>query len=465
MLAARRDAGRQRRGAPHADAAAGGAVDRRRARAGGGAGERPRRARRRSRVPAARAGRAPGGARAPRAAAGHRQGREPDPLAAGAGPSARGARARRAPRRGRRGGAVVGAGAASLGRARRGLRDAQRRRRSPATGTAATRCSSWRPICCRSPAMPASMAGTARRAASLEARTPADSPVGGRGAGDARVQRRRCSGARASTSTTRVAARARPTFSAAPASLTSPTARRRASRSSWSDELDRAERAVHASCSRARRGMGRMQIVRDLLRAARLDAAARVAPSPTRRPTSSRSSPPRPPAGDVGPSPSSGRADHAGAAAHRRMRSPTSPKRGRAPRAVPPGFERGFMPPCCAMPGRRPARAGQVRRGDGDADELGELCEATGLRSPAVVPWRSDLALALAGSDRHDEAVELARDRAAPGRAVRLDRARGHRAAGARAARGRRARPAASRGGGAGVRALAGAAGARLGEL
>ncbi len=174
----RRDAGRQRRGAPHADAAARGAVDRRRAAASGGAGERPRRPRRRRGVPAARAGRAPGGTRAPRVAGGHRQGREPDRLAAGAGPSARGARARRAPRRGRGGGPVAGAGAASL-RARwtRPIDDAQRHRRSRPTGAAATRCSSWRPICCRSPAWRGRCPLPPRRAASLEARTPTGSPV------------------------------------------------------------------------------------------------------------------------------------------------------------------------------------------------------------------------------------------------------------------------------------------------
>jgi DNA-binding CsgD family transcriptional regulator len=94
---------------------------------------------------------------------------------------------------------------------------------------------------------------------------------------------------------------------------------------------------------------------------------------------------------------------------------------------VPPGFERGFM-------------AAQLRHGQGAAQlaqgkfaearttlsELGELCDAAGLRSPAVFPWRSDLALALAGTDRHDEAVELAATELRLAEQCDVDRARGH---------------------------------------
>ena len=44
-----------------------------------------------------------------------------------------------------------------------------------------------------------------------------------------------------------------------------------------------------------------------------------------------------------------------------------------------------------------------------DFERLGHCMEAFGLRNPAVLAWRSHLALALLGLDRRDEAVELAR--------------------------------------------------------
>ena len=56
---------------------------------------------------------------------------------------------------------------------------------------------------------------------------------------------------------------------------------------------------------------------------------------------------------------------------------------------------------------------------------VGEVCEASGIRSPTMVPWRSDLALALAGSDRHDEACRLARDELALAERCGVPRARG----------------------------------------
>lgn len=56
---------------------------------------------------------------------------------------------------------------------------------------------------------------------------------------------------------------------------------------------------------------------------------------------------------------------------------------------------------------------------------VGEVCERSAIRSPAVIPWRSDLALALAGSDRHDEGVELARAELRLAEHCDVDRARG----------------------------------------
>ena len=56
---------------------------------------------------------------------------------------------------------------------------------------------------------------------------------------------------------------------------------------------------------------------------------------------------------------------------------------------------------------------------------VGELCEQTGIRAPAVAAWRSDLALALAGTDRHPEAIELARRELQIADASDVDSARG----------------------------------------
>lgn len=94
---------------------------------------------------------------------------------------------------------------------------------------------------------------------------------------------------------------------------------------------------------------------------------------------------------------------------------------------VPAGFERGFV-------------AALLRHGEGAAQlvqrkfdeaaatltEVGELCDANGIRSPVVFPWRSDLALALAGTDRHGEAVELASTELRLADECDVDRARGH---------------------------------------
>lgn len=93
---------------------------------------------------------------------------------------------------------------------------------------------------------------------------------------------------------------------------------------------------------------------------------------------------------------------------------------------VPPGFEHGFM----AALLRQAEAAAQLaqRRFDDAASTLtavGELCESNGIRSPAVLPWRSSLALALAGTDRQDEAVQLARTELRMAEQSDVDRARG----------------------------------------
>jgi DNA-binding CsgD family transcriptional regulator len=56
---------------------------------------------------------------------------------------------------------------------------------------------------------------------------------------------------------------------------------------------------------------------------------------------------------------------------------------------------------------------------------VGEVCDANGVRSPAVCPWRSQLALALAGTDRHDEGLKLARSELRLAEQCDVDRARG----------------------------------------
>jgi DNA-binding CsgD family transcriptional regulator len=94
---------------------------------------------------------------------------------------------------------------------------------------------------------------------------------------------------------------------------------------------------------------------------------------------------------------------------------------------VPSGFERGFMTALL----RQAQGAAQLAQGRFDAaaaalTEVGELCDANGLRSPAVFPWRSDLALALAGTERHEEAVLLAAAELRLAERCDLDRARGY---------------------------------------
>jgi tetratricopeptide (TPR) repeat protein len=100
--------------------------------------------------------------------------------------------------------------------------------------------------------------------------------------------------------------------------------------------------------------------------------------------------------------------------------------RGRGAR-LPAGFERGFM---TAML-RHAVGAAQLAQGKLDEARatftaVGELCDATGLRSPAIFPWRSDLALTLAGTDRHAEGVQLAATELRMADRCDIDRARGY---------------------------------------
>ncbi|MDQ3678855.1 MAG: AAA family ATPase [Actinomycetota bacterium] len=94
---------------------------------------------------------------------------------------------------------------------------------------------------------------------------------------------------------------------------------------------------------------------------------------------------------------------------------------------IPAGFERGFM----AAHLRHGHGAAQLAQGKFDQAaatlaEAGRLCEANGIRTPALFPWRSDLARALAGTDRHDEALSLALTDLRLADECDLDRARGH---------------------------------------
>ncbi len=94
---------------------------------------------------------------------------------------------------------------------------------------------------------------------------------------------------------------------------------------------------------------------------------------------------------------------------------------------VPPGFERGFMTAHL----RHCQGAAQLAQGKFDEAaatlaEAGSLCDANGIRTPALFPWRSDLARALAGTERHDEAIRLASTDLRLADACDMDRSRGH---------------------------------------
>jgi DNA-binding CsgD family transcriptional regulator len=94
---------------------------------------------------------------------------------------------------------------------------------------------------------------------------------------------------------------------------------------------------------------------------------------------------------------------------------------------VPVGFERGFVA-ALLRHGEGAAQLAQRRFDEAAATltDVGKLCDANGVRSPVVFPWRSDLALALAGTDRHGEAVELALTELRLADDCDVDRARGH---------------------------------------
>jgi DNA-binding CsgD family transcriptional regulator len=75
--------------------------------------------------------------------------------------------------------------------------------------------------------------------------------------------------------------------------------------------------------------------------------------------------------------------------------------------------------------------AAQLAQGSFDAavatlTEVGELCDTNGILTPTPFPWRSDLARALAGTDRHDDAMRLASTELRLADACDVDRARGY---------------------------------------
>jgi DNA-binding CsgD family transcriptional regulator len=266
------------------------------------------------------------------------------------------------------------------------------------------------------------MPATAQRAASLESRTPAESPVAAAvqatlafretfsGAPRVRVRERvrraLADIRRGSASSSHLAGRQAPGMTLA-----------------WIDELDPAiELFTELLASAARVGSMQTFEIFSALRAYALqrrgdlaDAAADIEPIVT----------------------AAGHAKHLGFAessaliVHLRLlvdggHADVAEARARAA-SLPPGFERGFMTALL----RHAQAAAQLAQGKFDEaattlTELGELCDVTGLHSPAVVPWRSDLALALAGGDRHDEAVQLAVTELRLADECDVDRARGH---------------------------------------
>ncbi len=265
------------------------------------------------------------------------------------------------------------------------------------------------------------MPDTARRAASLEARTPTESPVAGavqatlafremfsgapREGVRARVRRALIEVQRGSASSSHLADRQAPGMTLA-----------------WIDELDRAIELFTELLTAAAR-MGRIQTfeIFSALRAYALhrrgdlaDAAADIEPILTAAAHGNTLS----------------FAGYSALIVHVRLlldagQADVAEARARAA-SLPPGFERGFMAALLL----HAQGAAQLAQGRFDAarvtlTKLGELCDATGLHSPAVVPWRSDLALALAGSDRHDEAVQLAVTELRLADRCGVDRARG----------------------------------------
>jgi DNA-binding CsgD family transcriptional regulator len=93
---------------------------------------------------------------------------------------------------------------------------------------------------------------------------------------------------------------------------------------------------------------------------------------------------------------------------------------------VRPGFERGFVTALLRhAQGVAQLAQGRFSEAAATLTEVGELFEANDMRSPVVSPWRSDLALALAGTPRRDEALDLARTELRLADRCDVDRARG----------------------------------------
>jgi DNA-binding CsgD family transcriptional regulator len=68
---------------------------------------------------------------------------------------------------------------------------------------------------------------------------------------------------------------------------------------------------------------------------------------------------------------------------------------------------------------------GDVEGARSDYERLGELMESFGMRNPAMLAWRSHLALSLSALERHDDALELAREEVELARAWGAPRAVG----------------------------------------
>ena len=328
--------------------------------AGGGAGQRPRRARRRGRVSAARAGRAPDAARAPSVARGPRQSRKPDP-----------ARRRRRATCARRSHSPR-----APTRSRRWPSGWDRRCITPGRWTRPTRRSATSSIAAAGrggdamleleayllsiASLAGTMPETARRAASLEARTPPDSPIAGavqatlafreafggvpRQRVRERVQRALVDIQRGSAPSSHLADRQAPGMTLI-----------------WIDDLDRAiELFTELLTGAARMGMMQTFEIFSALRAYTLqrrgdlaDAAADIEPIIT---AAART-------GSLGFS-AVQRAHRPRAAAHRR-RSGRS-RRSAGARSNPSGraSSAGSRPPSCAMPKAPPSslRASSTRR-------------------------------------------------------------------------------------------------------
>jgi DNA-binding CsgD family transcriptional regulator len=93
---------------------------------------------------------------------------------------------------------------------------------------------------------------------------------------------------------------------------------------------------------------------------------------------------------------------------------------------VPAGFKRGFvMAVFRHAEGTAQLAQGKFSEAAATLTAMGEICEANGIRSPVAFPWRSSLALALAGTERHEEALELARTELRLAERCDVDRARG----------------------------------------